>query len=45
MTSEELTSEEGKKTFKQALISFMNDMFSGTAGKVVDLYFEELIVA
>lgn len=45
MTSDELTSPEGKSAFKQELMVFINDMFSGTAGKVVDLYFENLVLA
>lgn len=45
LTSTQLTTVEGKEAFKQELMAFINDMFSGTAGKVVDLYFENLILA
>jgi flagellar basal body-associated protein FliL len=45
MTADQLTSQDGKNAFKQELMVFINDMFSGTAGKVVDLYFENLVLA
>jgi flagellar basal body-associated protein FliL len=45
MTSAELTSAEGKGRLKKDIIDYINKQFSGTAGKVVNLYFEELIVA
>jgi flagellar basal body-associated protein FliL len=45
MTSAELTSLEGKAKFKKDIIDYINKEFAGTAGRVVDMYFEELIVA
>jgi len=45
MTAAEIRSEEGKQRFTAAVIDYINNLLSGSAGRVLELYFEELITA